>query len=118
MGAILGWLNVILLTALVSRIILIKFVKKPNQMTKILNKAHPWTAYLLFVSAIIHSSIMWGSFVPHSGQLVFAGILLTGSAAFSRRIKPIKGWIKFHIAFAFIALLLMLLHIFFPDILS
>ena len=111
-GLYLGWLNVVALTALFLRYFEANLWKNNKKVRKTFRKTHLFTAILLIVSALIHSSLVWGSPEFHTGQLLLGAIVVTALIGFfGKRIK-FAHWFVVHRFFAAVVLVFLLIHLY------
>lgn len=111
-GLYLGWLNIVALTALFLRYFEATLWKNNKKVRQILKKTHLFAAILLIVSALIHSSLVWGSPEFHTGQLLLSAIIVTVVlTSFGKRLKIIK-WFVVHKIFAVVVLVFLLIHLY------
>ncbi len=123
MVSFLGWLNVTLLGLIVLPYILNvlnrKFLKTKNSdfktLIKFLKKLHKPLGIGLAVVALIHGYLALGAIRLHTGTLLYIFMFLTvilGGAFY--KLKKKKLFVS-HKRLALITVLLLLLHIFYPN---
>lgn len=123
MFSFLGWLNVVLLGIIILPYILVffnkKFIKTKNPsfraFLKFLRKLHKPLGLLLLSLALIHGYLALGRIALHTGSLLYLAIFITallGSSFYKLKKKPLFTW---HKRMAFIVILLLILHKFYPS---
>lgn len=123
MVSFLGWLNVVLLSLIVLPYILNllnrKFIKTKNEnfkkLIKFLKKLHKPLGVILAVIALVHGYLGLRAIRLHTGTLLYVCMFSTvalGGAFFKFKKKQLFVW---HKRMALLTVLLLLLHIFYPN---
>jgi cytochrome b561 len=126
MYRILGWINITLLVLILTQFLLNytnrKFIKTDNKtfkkFQKIFKTIHKPLGLALAVLAPIHGYMALGGFRLHTGSLLYLSLIITatlGGSFYRLRKKVLFLW---HKRIAGLTVLLLLIHIFFPDALS
>lgn len=123
MYSLLGWLNVVLLGIIVAPYVL-NFINKYiiktgstnfRKFVKILRKLHKPFAVILVLIAPIHGLLALGRISLHTGSLLYLVIFiaaLLGGSFYKLKKKSLFTW---HKRVAFLVIIFMLLHLFFPN---
>jgi len=123
MYSILGWLNVLIIGALVAPYILKilnkNFIKsKSNKIKntiKLLRRFHKPLGISLAVIALIHGYLALGSLRIHTGSILYVLIIITavlGGSFYKLKKRILLTW---HKRFVLISLLFLLIHLFYPN---
>lgn len=120
---LLGWINVIALTIVLSPFVLNfinrKAFKNKNmairEIVKLLRKFHKPLGIILVVTGIVHGYMALGSLRLHTGTILYLSTLITGilGGAFYRTKK--RAFFVWHKRLAFLSVALLLLHYFYPS---
>lgn len=123
MYKILGWINAILLVLILVQFFLNytnrKFIKTDNKtfkkIQKIFKLIHKPLGVALAVLGPIHGYMALGGFRLHTGSLLYLSLFITailGGSFYRLRKKVFFLW---HKRIAALTVLLLMVHIFFPD---
>lgn len=110
-GKLLGWVNVTLLVAAAAVFPARKFLTAPNALLAFLRRIHPWAAGLLIVSAITHSTIVWGVPQFNTGQPLLGAIVLAALFAVAGPRLRLPLWFKLHLIMPFAVIALLVWHL-------
>jgi hypothetical protein len=123
MYSILGWLNVVILGILVTPYIL-KYLNKNilksnsngiRNTIKFLRRLHKPLGLTLAVVALIHGYLALGRLRLHTGSLLYLSIIITavlGGSFYRLKKKILFTW---HKRFALISIIILLIHLFYPN---
>lgn len=123
MYKILGWINAILLVLIIAQFILNytnrNFIKTDNKTFKKIQKLfkliHKPLGITLAILGLIHGYMALGGFRLHTGSLLYLSLFITailGGSFYKLRKKVFFLW---HKIIAALTVLLLMVHIFFPD---
>lgn len=123
MVSFLGWLNVVLLVLILLPFVLNllnrKIIKTKNEnfkkALKFLRKLHKPMGIILAIIALVHGYLGLRAIRLHTGTLLYVCMFSTavlGGAFFKFKKKQLFVW---HKRFALLTVLLLLLHIFYPN---
>lgn len=123
MYKILGWINAILLVLILVQFFLNytnrKFIKTDNKTFKKIQKLfkliHKPLGIALAILGPIHGYMALGGFRLHTGSLLYLSLVITallGGSFYRLRKKALYLW---HKRIAALTVILLLVHIFFPD---
>lgn len=123
MFSFLGWLNVVLLGIIIAPYILVfinkKFIKTKHSsfraLLKFLKKLHKPLGLLLLILALVHGYLALGRIALHTGSVLFVTIFIAaslGGSFYKLKKRPLFTW---HKRMAFIVIVFLLLHIFYPN---
>lgn len=123
MYKILGWINAILLVLIIAQFILNytnrNFIKTDNKTFKKIQKLfkliHKPLGITLAILGLIHGYMALGGFRLHTGSLLYLSLFITailGGSFYKLRKKVFFLW---HKRIAALTVLLLMVHIFFPD---
>ena len=123
MYKILGWINAILLVLILVQFFLNytnrKFIKTDNKTFKKIQKLfkviHKPLGGVLAVLGPIHGYMALGGFRLHTGSLLYLSLVITAilGGSFYRLRK--KAFFLWHKRIAALTVVLLMVHIFFPD---
>ena len=123
-----GWLNIALLAVVVApyvvRVLNTHLFhakgKGFTRLMKVLRIAHKPAAAALIVSMLIHGWLALGGLMLHTGTILAASMLATAAfgLAFYLTKKRRRGLLMAHKGFALFTVLMVLVHLFIPDLFS
>ncbi len=123
MYSILGWVNAILLVLILLQFLLNysnrKFFKTDNvtfkKVQKLFKTIHKPLGITLAILGPIHGILALGGFRPHTGSLLYLSLMITailGGSFYRLRKRVFFLW---HKRFAALTVLLLVVHLIFPD---
>lgn len=123
MYKILGWINAILLVMILIQFILNfsnrKFIKTDNKtfkkVQKIFKTIHKPLGIALAISGPIHGYLALGGFRLHTGSLLYLSLSITAILGGSFYKLKKRVFFLWHKRFAALTVLLLLVHLLFPD---
>lgn len=123
MYKILGWINAILLVLILIQFLLNfsnrKFIKTDNKsfkkVQKIFKTIHKPLGITLAILGPIHGYLALGGFRIHTGSLLYLSLIITAILGGSFYKLKKRVFFLWHKRFAALTVLLLLLHLLFPD---
>lgn len=123
MYKILGWINAILLVLILIQFILNfsnrKFIKTDNKTFKkvqnIFKTIHKPLGIALAILGPIHGYLALGGFRLHTGSLLYLSLIITAILGGSFYKLKKRVFFLWHKRFAALTVLLLLVHLLFPD---
>jgi|SRR6056297_2462387 len=121
--AVLGWINVVLVTISLSYFFVKLFFKKYKfktkeskikfaQAIKKISKYHKINGVLILIVALIHAYLILGTvFYWHTGLVLFLAILLNLLIYLLGKIKLLKKWLLFHKYTAILIFIFLIIHL-------
>ena len=113
-----GWLNVFLLVMLSMTGIFLKFLSSKGTLKKSIFKFHPFIGIALILSVLTHGYYMMGGIFMHTGTVLGAVIIFGYVIYYILRTIKSKHAHWFHRAVPIPAVILMIIHLFFPSLFS